>query len=443
MLPLLLLAVGVFAVYSHTFGHEFLINWDDETYILRNEAIRGLSLPHLRTAFSAFFVGNYAPVQIISYMLDYELWGLHAAGFLGTNLFLHALNGILFYILVEKLCTERLVAFGAAFIFLFHPVQVESVAWVSERKNLLAMTFFLASLLWYCRYREQGGKGFYSASFGAFILALLSKAVVVVLPLVAMLYDYCYASGKKRAGITDKIPYFVASLALGILALVSHSAAVNEGSAGIRPYPGGSIVATVCTMLPVLAEYLGDCFYPVGLNPYYLTRIRTAPDLTVALSALLALLLVAGGIYLARRNRHLLFWYGLFFAGLLPYAQIVPLITLKVDRALYFPMLGFATLASWGAVALVRRWYAWRTPLLAAITVIICTLPVLTWRQSLIWRDAVTLWTYAVHQDPENQVGWEMLALAHTRQRNGDAAREALGHLLELRRRNGPARGWE
>ena len=443
LLSLLLLAAGVFIVYARTLGHDFLINWDDETYVLRNEAVRGLTLPHLRAAFSAFFVGNYAPLHIVSYMLDYELWGLNPAGFIGTNLCLHALNGILLYVLAEKLGAERPVAFGAAFVFLFHPVQVESVAWVAERKNLLAMCFFLVSFLGYVRYREGGSRGWYAASLGAFVLALVSKAVVVVLPLVALLYDHCYVSRHRRTGITDTVPYFALSLALGVMALISHSPAMNEGAGGIRPYPGGSITATIFTMLPVLAAYLGDCFYPVGLSPYYLVRIRTAPDLAVALSALLAVVLVAAGIGLARKDRRLLFWYTLFFVGLLPYAQLVPLITLKSDRALYFPMLGFATLSAWGAVALVRRLPSWRTPLVAGVLAVMCALPVLTWRQSLIWRDAITLWTYAVQRDPENQVGWQMLALAYTRQKNADAAREALSRLLELRRKNGPARGWE
>ena len=96
-----------------------------------------------------------------------------------------------------------------------------------------------------------------------------------------------------------------------------------------------------------------------------------------------------------------------------------------------------------GAVALVQRLPSWRTPLVAGVLAVMCALPVLTWRQSLIWRDAITLWTYAVQRDPENQVGWQMLALAYTRQKNADAAREALSRLLELRRKNGPARGWE
>ncbi|HEY6838921.1 MAG TPA: hypothetical protein VI389_09280, partial [Geobacteraceae bacterium] len=141
--PAVTLLVIAVAVFGRTLGHDFLTNWDDHTYVTHNETIRGITSGHLKAAFTSLYVGNYAPVQIISYMLDYTLWGLRPAGFHGTNLILHALNGLLVYLFVFRISGRRAWAFPAAVLFLVHPAQVESVAWISQRKNLLAMLFFL------------------------------------------------------------------------------------------------------------------------------------------------------------------------------------------------------------------------------------------------------------------------------------------------------------
>jgi protein O-mannosyl-transferase len=442
ILPILLLFAGVFAVYSATFGHEFLINWDDEGYVLKNEAAKGFSSSHIKAAFSSYFVGNYAPVQILSYMLDYELWGMKAAGFIGTNLLLHALNGIMLYHLVEKLCRDRLIAFSAAFIFLFHPVQVESVAWISQRKNLLAMFFFLVAFLLYRRYREECGMGVYICSVAVFTLALLSKAVVVIFPMVALLFDVCFTGKNARSWLKDKIPYLAASMAVGCLALISHSPVLNRAS-GIRDYPGGSLLTTFYTMMPVLSEYLRDCFLPFNLSPYYMTPIKIFPDRTVLLSSMLLLLLVMLGTVLFRKNRMLFFWYTLFFVGLLPVSQVVPIITLKNDRYLYFPMLGFAPFIAISFITSIRKFAKWRPIAWAFALVAMCSLPVLSYQQSLVWKDSFTLWSYALQKDPNNQVALQMLALYHTRHENWPAAIDAVDRLNRLRKEHGPVRGWK
>jgi hypothetical protein len=441
ILLMLFLLIGVLVVYSTTFGHEFLINWDDEGYIVKNEAIKGFSTAHFKAAFSSYFIGNYAPMQIISYMLDYELWGMKAAGFIGTNLLLHAINGIMLYHLVVKLNGERLTAYCAAYIFLFHPVQVESVAWISQRKNLLAMFFFLAAILLYRKYREDDSKGAYCCSVTAFTLALLSKAVVVVFPVVALLIDFCFTTKNSRHWLKDKIPYLVASLLIGYLALLSHSPVANKLS-GIRDYPGGNLLTTFYTMMPVLSGYLRDCFFPFTLSPYYMTPIKIVPDLTVILSAIFLLLLIMIGIVIFRKNRPLFFWYALFFVGLIPVSQIVPIITLKNDRYLYFPMLGFATFMAIAISTSIQKITKWRTIVSALIITGLLSLPVLSFRQSQIWKDSFTLWSYALKQDPNNQVALRMLALYHTRQGNGSAAIDAIEQLDRLKREHGPVRGW-
>ena len=212
---LLILSGVTFALYWQALGHNFLIFWDDNGYVTSNLTIQRVTWENIKTAFTSLYMGNYAPVQILSYMFDYSIWGMRPAGFIFTNILIHTANGILFYYLLTRLSWQRLAACAAALIFLIHPVQVESVVWVSERKNVLSMLFFLLSLIWYIIYREKSGKQqglLYVSSMIAFILALLTKSVAVVLPLVLIALDFCIAPKRDRKNLKnlliDTIPFY-------------------------------------------------------------------------------------------------------------------------------------------------------------------------------------------------------------------------------------------
>jgi protein O-mannosyl-transferase len=404
-LPLLALAIVSFAIYWPALGHDFLINWDDSQYLLENPVIRGLTLDHLRSAFTTSFLGNYAPLHIISYMLDYEIWGLRASGFIFTNILLHAANGLLYYLLLRRLAGEKVWVFLAALIFLLHPVQVESVVWISQRKNLLAMCLFLIGLYSYTAYTgkdERHGTWWYLLSLASFTLALLAKSVAVILPLVLVLFDLCYREKQdiKRV-LSDKVPFAVIATVFAVVAIKSHSAQVQGGEAA---YYGGSPYATFLTMLPVLARYLGMVFWPARLSAFYDPPVKTGVDSEVAWAALLCVVLILLGAFLYRRRRDIFFWYALFFVGLIPVSQIVPIVTLMNDRYLYFPMLGAA--ACLGIMlfrdvvwrdALKSRWFI-PAALCSLILVVACSGATLS--RIGVWRNSATLWRDAVQKAP-------------------------------------------
>ncbi|HEY6009546.1 MAG TPA: hypothetical protein VIU40_14570, partial [Geobacteraceae bacterium] len=386
LLPLATLLALVAAVYGGVWEHGFLVNWDDNVYVTGNETVRGISAAHLRTAFTTFFVGNYAPLQIVSYMLDYTVWGLRAGGFLLTNVLLHGAAGLLFYALLVKLHGRRLWAFIGAFIFLLHPVQVESVAWVSQRKNVLAMVFFLVALLLYCAYRQEAGRHrrlAYACSLAAFALALLAKAVTVVLPLVLVCLDVCFLEqGAWRRRLADKAPYLLAAAAVALLTYISQDPAIGGGRS---EYWGGSLPATLLTMAPVLVRYLGMIVWPLQLSPAYAQPFKETVDGQVLLSLLVLLLLVGGGFRLFRRDRRLAFW--LLFAALaiLPVSQFVPLVTLMNDRYLYFPLLGVAAVCGGAVTFLVDRFPGRGRRGVAAAALLLCLpLPWLAQKQTAI-----------------------------------------------------------
>ena len=405
-LHLLVLTIASFALFWQALGHDFLINWDDRQYVLDNPVIRGFSFEHLKTAFTTFYIGNYAPLHLISYMLDYEIWGLRASGFIFTNLLLHTVNGLLFYLLLKRVDGEKAWILPAALIFLLHPVQVESVVWVSQRKNLLAMLFFLICIYLYSLYKEKNrnhDKLFYILSLAAFLMALLSKSVVVILPLVLILYDVCYREKSNIKGLLiDKLPFIIIAVIFSFVAVESQSIQFQGGKTS---YHGGTPYATFLTMLPVLVHYLRLVIWPAGLGAVYDVPIKTGIDAEVAVAAVLCAILFFVGIALYRRRRDIFFWFALFFIGLIPVSQIVPIVTLMNDRYLYFPMLG-AT-AFLGVV--MFRDAKWRELLdqpknIAAsgcFLLIAGALAAATFQRVGVWQNSATLWGDAVRKAPK------------------------------------------
>jgi tetratricopeptide (TPR) repeat protein len=415
VLPAVALFAAAFFVYASALGHDFLLNLDDGNYVVGNEAVRGFTLDHLKDAFTRFYVGNYAPLHILSYMTDYTLWGLRPAGFLFTNVLLHALNGLLFYFILERLSRRKLWGFVAAFIFLFHPVQVESVAWISQRKNLLSMIFFLAAFHCYLSYRTKGpvqGKPFYVASVATFILSLLSKSAAVILPLVLLLFDLCYVKKEDRnRWLEDKIPYGIAAIAVAVVAIISQSPASGGGRVS---FYGGTPLYTALTMPTVLVRYLALLFWPAHLSVLYLPPLKTGVDLAVLLSVLLLVLLAVLGWILYSRNKELFFWFGLFFIGFLPVSQIIPLVTLMNDRYLYFPMLGAAAFLSAIALSVTERLVGYRRALAAgALSLLLLFLPWRSWERLKVWRNDVTLWTDTVAKKPDSEDAWYNLGKSY------------------------------
>ncbi|HEY5975538.1 MAG TPA: hypothetical protein VIU41_12415 [Geobacteraceae bacterium] len=443
----LILSIVTISVYAVTGGFDFLATWDDKWYVTSNEAVQGFTREHLRQAFSAFYVSNYAPLHILSYMIDHLLWGMNPAGYHLENILLHLANGLLFYRLLRRLDMTELQAGAAAWIFLLHPAQAETVAWVSQRKSLLAMFFFLLALLGYLAFisRRTGRVIPYLLSLVCICAALLSKSVTVIFPAIALLYDCTYDRDGSRSmsrRLLDKLPFMLVAGVVAAMAILSLADGAKE--AGSLEYPGGSRLAAFFTMVPVLLTYVRDCFWPFQLSPYYLVIERQTPDWIFTSSMFGVVLLVALGGFLYRHARALLFWYGLFFIALVPVLQFVPLVTLKNDRYLYTPLLGFAVLMVSGSCRLQELLPAeWRRGVQAAFLVILLALPLLAFKQTLYWRDDVTIWSHAVDVDPENRHAWQQLARGYTARSDSSNAIRAINRYHELRDKFGPVRGFK
>lgn len=416
--PLTVMLLAVFLVYSRIPGHEFMTTWDDDAYITANEAIRGFSAEHFRQAFSHFYVGNYAPVQIISYMLDYAVWGLNPQGFHLTDIILHGANGILLYFLMLRYGANRFCALIGGLIFLCHPVQVEAVAWISQRKTVLSALFMLCAWLLFLRWQQsdpgERRPGWYLAAFGAFLCALLTKAVTVIFPVILLL-DMVVRKNRGDSlmlrRLAPLLPFFLCAAFMAAVTMFSQSPASGGGR---TPFHGGSPAATLMTMLPVYVRYLRLLVMPVGLSAEYEVPLRQIPDLSVLASVLVLAMFCYGACRLYRGNRLLLFWLMVFVIGFLPVSQIVPIVTPMNDRYFYLPLVGAAPFFGLTVQLLLDRATGWkRQAFQVFMTVLLAVLALLSWQRTAVWRNGVTLWSDVVAKAPLNYEAWDSLGSAY------------------------------
>ncbi|MDA8413679.1 MAG: tetratricopeptide repeat protein [Desulfobacteraceae bacterium] len=419
-----LLIILAAVVFGRIIGYDFQVNWDDNWFILYNDSIRGFSLEHLKTAFSSYIVGSYVPLLTLSFMLDHALWGYNPGGFHATSILIHTVNALLIYRLFYRLYADRLLCLVGSALFLIHPVQVESVAWLSDRKTLLAMMFFLLGWEGYCRYRSAtAGKArwwAYAASLAFFALALLSKSIAVIMPGVLLLFDFCFYHGERRVRLLDKIPYV--AVAGGIAAVTMIGFSTPEG--GSVPYHGGTFLATFFSMLPVFCRYLGMLVWPANLSAVYTPTIHHSLDGTVAAAALLLGVLLIVSVLLYRRERRLGFWVLFSVVAIFPVSQLIPILTMMADRYLYFPMVGVSALAGSGAVWLRDRIGASLHKALYGLLLLpFVALSIASFQRAAVWHDSLTLWSDAVAKEPNSDKAWEVLAGVYSAAGNTIAAR--------------------
>lgn len=424
LIPCALAAVALL-VFSPALLYGF-VDWDDHTNLLENPSYRGLGWTHIRWMFGSTLMGHYIPVTWLSFGLDYTLWGMNPFGYHLTNNLIHAANTGVFYLVALRLLgkastltggTLRAAGAMAALFFALHPLRAESVAWVTERRDVLSGLFFLLTILMYLAAAETDGaprRRLLAGSVVAYALALLSKSIVMTLPLVLLLLDV-YPLGRlrlrrgmwreaaTRALLREKLPY----LALGIAgAVVSYwSVASQHFLTGSDRY---GWLARIGIAGYSVWFYVEKTAVPLALSPLY--------ELPRAVSLLEARFLwstvAAVGISLAllafRRAwpAGLAVWiyYGIAIG---PVAGIVHSgFQLTTDRYSYLSCLGLALIvgapvglvASAAAAGTVRPWLT-RVAAVAAAAWILA-LGTLTWYQVQIWQDTETLWRYAVESDP-------------------------------------------
>lgn len=257
----LLVVLGMIAFWPSV-SFDF-VNWDDPVYVQNNPLIRSWSPENLKAISTEVIAKNYAPLTSVSFMLDYSLWELNPCGYHATNVILHLVNGVLVYLLICQLSESRFVGFFTTALFLVHPVQIESVAWISSRKGLLCSMFMLGACL--VRLKPVIPPKADGRYFGLLALALLCKAHAVVLPAIVLIYDLLVRQDKPSKAIPRQVIPGLMSLAL----LVVTMGAQNSMIGGVRSHMTLNLIQIVAVDVTILWKYLGMLLMPTHLCVMY------------------------------------------------------------------------------------------------------------------------------------------------------------------------------
>lgn len=443
-LVMAVIAALVWVVLKGCLGNQFT-NWDDPGYIQDNTLIKDLSAFGLKGIFSKPVMGNYHPLTILSYAIEYSITGLEPWLYYFDNLVLHIIDTLLVYWLVVLLTKRPVAAVVTALLFGLHPMHVESVAWVSGRKDVLYALFFIGSCICHVYYlRAAKGKRmlWYAGVLVLFICSILAKPVAVTLPLTLLLIDYLEKREWKMAVLLEKIPHFLIALAFGIIAVkAQHSA----GAMDMQKVPFNFIerIALGCY---AFVTYLWKLIAPVQLsNAYsYPQKVNGAlPWVYYLYPAGVIALAVAAWKY-GRKHRVIVFgvlWFIVNIALLLQFIQVGS--SIVADRYSYMPYLGLFFIAGWyiSSAAMETR-KSYRYIVGGFVGYMICLFFMSNDRVTK-WHDTISLWTDAIEKDPDNMGGynnlgyiyyqkWMMTRDTYEKQTYYDSASYFLNKAIEL-----------
>ncbi len=429
----LLLVLAVLSVYWQVAGHQF-IEFDDQIYIFENPHVRtGLNWENFLWAFRAFYASNWHPLTWWSHMLDVQLFGFNPAGPHLVNVALHAANSVLLFLLLCRLTGAHWRATVVAALFALHPLHVESVAWVAERKDMLSTMFWMLTLFCYARYAGLRTIGSYLLTLAAFILGLMAKPMLVSLPLVMLLLDY-WPLGRVEAWrrdwwrlLLEKMPFL---LLAALSCLVTFFA--QQSGESVTSLENSPLVGRIANALASYAIYLGKMLWPAKLAVFYPYDY----DLPLWPSILAALLLIAVSILAFRQHRkrpYLLVGWLWYLITLLPVIGIVQVgLQAMADRYTYIPLTGIFIMAVWGLAEFAEKHAGCRRLLAPATALILAACMWTTWHQVPYWRDTTTLFTHALKVTRDNFMALCVLGRQQEREGRLEEALESFNRAVEI-----------
>ena len=448
----LLLALATIALYNSVTRAPFL-NFDDQVYVTDNPQVRaGLTWNTVVWAFRTPKAFDWHPITWLSYALDWQIFGLDPAGYHTINILLHAANAVLLFLLLEGATGLAWRSLAVSALFALHPINVESVAWISERKTVLSMLFFLLALAAYGWYTRRPRIGRYLVVTLAYVLGLMSKAQVITFPFALLLLDY-WPLGRlaphparphevggepavAAAGpsfwklIGEKVPWFALSAVSAVITLKTGGAAFNYMVLTDLTRSKLSLWLRLGNAALSYVKYLGKAFWPVNLAIVY---PHLGPGISIPGAVLSAFAIIAVSILalIFRRRRPFLVGWFWFLGTLVPMIGLVDIgVHAMADRYAYIPLLGIFVIVSWGAADLIKRWHVPTAVTAAGTVAILLALGIALHRQASFWSDNVTLWTHTLEITEANFTAEDNLAGALITQ---GRVEEALPHLLRAR----------
>ncbi len=427
LLLALVLTLVTLAVYWQVQGHAF-VTFDDYQYVVENPHVRhGLTLHGVVWAFTTGYASNWHPLTWLSHMLDCTLYGLNPKGHHFNNLLLHVANALLLFWVLRRMTAALWRSAFVAALFALHPLHVESVAWVAERKDLLSTLFWMMTMGAYVLYVERPGVGRYLSTLLLFALGLMAKPMLVTLPFVLLLLDY-WPLGRRHQSplwlIREKLPFLAFTT---ISSLITFSVQKNWGSV-IFILP---LKDRIANTLVSYVTYIGKMIWPANLACLYPHPLDTLPTWQVV-GSLLLLLSISILVVRARGRRPYLpvgwFWYLGTLVPVIGLVQVGP--QAMADRYTYVPLIGLFLMIAWTAAETGYKRSALRISLCAGI--LIPFLAVGSWLQVRSWRTSLTLFEHALAVTRDNLIAHNNLGNIFARQGRFKEARYHLSEALRL-----------
>jgi tetratricopeptide (TPR) repeat protein len=437
------LVILTWAVFAQTLRYDF-VNYDDPTYVYQNTRITsGIDFANVLWAFTHVHSENWHPLTTISHMLDCQLHGLNAGWHHFTNVLLHCLAVVLLFLALERMTGGLWRCAFVAALFAVHPLHVESVAWIAERKDVLSAVFFMLTLLAYLHYTRSRSVGRYLTVALVIALGLMSKPMLVTLPFVLLLLDYWPLGRVKAPGsrsgrpmlqlVLEKIPLIMLSAVSSVVTFLAQRGAIGwTEELPVSERVSNAFVAYVI--------YIRQMFWPTGLAVFYPHPENRLPMWELSFAVVVLVGITAAAFVLRKKAPY-------FVTGWLWYlGMLVPVIGLlqvgwqgHADRYTYLPQIGLYIAVTWAVTELTQSWRFQRIALGVAAVLVVSVLSCRAWIQTSYWRDSETLFTRALAVTSNNDVALNNLGIIFLDRGQLDDAIPKLQAAIDLRPENAPA----
>jgi tetratricopeptide (TPR) repeat protein len=418
------------AVYAQVYRYDF-VDLDDGDYVFENWHVRtGLDSHNVAWAFTTGYAANWHPLTWLSHMTDCQIFGLNPGPQHLVSLLLHVANTLLLFLVFQNLTGAQWKSGFIAALFALHPLHVESVAWIAERKDVLSTFFWLLTLWAYARYVRKPGFNRYLLTVIPFVLGLMAKPMLVTLPFVLLLLDYWplnrFAPGpgalpdstrrsKQSIGTRflrpalplafEKIPFFLLAAISSAVTFLVQKAGGAVKAASIMPFD-----ARIANAIHSYVTYLMKASWPSSLSVFYRFPPPGYPSYEVALAALFLLCITVLVLHLARRFPYLAVGWLWYLGTLVPVIGLVQVGgQAMADRYTYVPLIGIFVIIAWGIPEVVAKWQRVMRPLAIAGAFLLAVCSGATWFQVRYWRDTLSLSSHVLEIDRDNYIGHELL----------------------------------
>lgn len=422
-----IIALLTLIAYWPVFQNGF-VNWDDPYYVYKNEVIARLNMKTIKTLFSTETVvmGNWHPLTMISLAMDRAVWGLNPLGYHLTNVIIHIFNSFLAGYLVLQLFGKKYAALICALAFALHPLHIESVAWITERKDVLFTFFYF--LAWICWNQADTKKSYYLLALVFFSAACLSKAMAVTLPVILALTEYLKA---RNTRILSLIPFLILAVIFGLTGISA------QKSAEALSYQDHYIWFDNVQIAGYgIWFYLMKLIFPWPLSAFYPYPLKMDSGLPPEFLAgfILSVILVISIIFLlVKRERNFVFFAGFFLITVFPVIQLIPLgEAMAADRYMYLSSWAVFAGVTLGILHLGERFNLSVKSLLILPVVMLGAWTFLIWKRLPVWESGKTLWEDVIAQYPDQYFAWNNLGTLYYDTKEYDSAIPVFQQVLKL-----------